>query len=82
MFHVDGSLEEFETYEEAENELLEITSNDEILEFMDCSAGKILHEFSRRNIKDFEQWFHEKIFEAIERMKEELITEYEEEEEE
>ena len=81
MFYVDGSLEEFKTYEEAETELLEIMDDWEILEFMDCSCADILHQFLRRkNITDFEVWFSEKIDEAIERMKDDLITEYEDEE--
>lgn len=83
MFHVEGSLEEFETYEEAETELLENMEEWEILEFMDCSCVDILHQFLRRkNITDFEVWLSEKVDEAIERMKDNLITEYEEEEDE
>ena len=83
MFHIDGSLEEFETYEEAETELLEISTVDDIIEFIDSSYGKVLYEFlHRKNITDFEVWFSEKIDEAIERMKVDLITEYEDEEDE
>ena len=83
MFYVVGSLEEFETYEEAETELLEIMDVWEILEFMDCTCADILHRFlHRKNITDFEVWFSEKINEAIERMKVDLITEYEYEDEE
>lgn len=83
MFRVDGSLEEFETYEEAETELLEIMDDWEILEFIDCSCADILHQFLRRqNITDFEVWFSEKINEAIERLKNNSITEYEDEEDE
>ncbi len=81
MFRVEGSLEEFETYEEAETEFFETMDTDEILEFMDCSCGEILRRFLRRKyIIEFGIWFSEKIEEAIERMKDELITEYEEEE--
>lgn len=83
MFHVEGSLEEFETYEEAETELLEIMDDWEILEFMDCSRADILHRFLlRKNITDFEVWLSEKINDAFERMKDDLITEYEDEEDE
>ena len=81
MYTVEGSLEEFETYEEAETELLEIMSVDDIIEFIDSSYGKVLYEFlHRKNITDFEVWFSEKIYEAIDRMKIDLITEHEEEE--
>lgn len=81
MFVVEGSLEEFKTYEEAETELLEITIVDDIIEFIDSSYGKVLYEFlHRKNITDFEVWFSEKIYDAIERMKDDLITEYEDEE--
>ena len=81
MFYVEGSLEEFRTYEEAETELLEIMDDEEILEFMDCSRADILHQFlHRKNITDFEVWFSEKIYDAIERMENDLITEYEDEE--
>ena len=82
MFRVEGSLEEFETYEEAETELYDIMEEYEILEFMDCSSEEILSHFLRRkNITDFEVWLSEKVNDAIERMKDDLITEYEEEEE-
>lgn len=83
MFHVDGSLEEFETYEEAETELLEIMEAEDILEFMDCNCEEILLRFlRRRDITEFEVWLSEKVNEAIERMKVDLITEYEDEEDE
>lgn len=83
MFRIEGYfIKEFETYGEAETELLEIIDETDILEAMDCSAEDILWKFSRENIEVFESWFHEKIFEAIERIKEEQIIEYEEEEEE
>ena len=83
IYRVEGSLEEFETYEEAETELFEIMDTDEILEFMDCSCGEILRRFlHRKDVAEFELWFSIKIEEAIERMKDELIAEYEEEEDE
>ena len=79
MYTVEGSLEEFETYEEAETELLKIMSVDEVLEFIDCSYDEVLYEFlHRKNITDFEVWFLEQIDEAIDRMKIDLITEHEE----
>lgn len=81
MFRVDGSLEEFKTYEEAENELLEIMEVEDILEFMDCNCEEILLRFlRRRDITEFEVWLSEKVDETIERMKDDLITEYEDEE--
>lgn len=81
MFHVEGSLEEFETYEEAETELLEIMEVEDILEFMDCNCEEILLRFlRRRDITEFEVWLSEKVNESIERMKNDLITEYEDEE--
>lgn len=81
MFRVDGSLEEFKTYEEAETELLEIMEVEDILEFMDCYCEEILlHFLRRRDITEFELWLSEKVNEAIERMKDDLITEYEDEE--
>lgn len=83
MFRVEGSLEEFETYEEAEAELLEHMEEWEILEFMDYSCADILYQFlHRKNITDFENWLSGKVDEAIERMKDDLITEYEDEEDE
>ena len=78
MYTVEGSLEEFETYEKAETELLEIMTVDDIIEFIDSSYGKVLYEFLHRDITDFGIWFSEKIEEAIERMKVDLITEHEE----
>ena len=82
MFHVEGSLEEFETYEEAEAELMENMEVYEILEFMDCNCEELLHRFLRRNnINEFENWLSGKVDEAIERMKDDLITECEDEEE-
>ena len=81
MFIVDGSLEEFETYEEAETELLENTEVEDILEFMDCDCEEILLRFlRRRDITEFEEWLSEKVNEAIERIKDDLIIEYGDEE--
>lgn len=83
MFRVEGSLEEFKTYEEAETELLEIMEVEEILEFMDCYCEEILLRFlRRRDINEFEVWLSGKVDEAVERMKDDLITEYEGEEDE
>ena len=81
MFHVEGSLEEFETYEEAVDELYAIMEVYEILEFMDCTCVDILSRFlKRKNITDFEVWLSEKVNEAITRMENDLIIEYEEDE--
>ena len=83
MFCVEGSLEEFNTYEEAEIELLEIMEVEDILEFMDCNCEEILLRFlRRRNITEFEERLFEKVNESIERMKDDFITEHEDEEDE
>lgn len=81
MFRVEYSLEEFENYEEAETELLETMDVEDILDYMDCNCEEILLHFLRRkSIVEFEAWLSKEIDKAIERINNDLIIEYEDEE--
>lgn len=79
MYKVEGSLEEFETYEEAVTELYETIESCDIVEFIDTSFPQVIDKFfSCGHTDDFYVWFSEKIESAFEQMKNDLITEYEE----
>lgn len=80
MYYVhEYNDEEFETYEECREDLLECLEEQDVVEKLDLSLEEIVFYFERRaNNQTFINWLSDKILEAEEMAIEDLITEYEE----
>lgn len=75
--------EKFETYDECSDDFRENMETEDITERMTISLEDVVKHFlRRRNPTDFDVWFEEKIYEAIQAAESELIFECDEDEEE
>lgn len=75
------SNEQFETYDECRDDLLECLDERDIMRELDLSLEEVIYYFYRLpNNQIFIEWLSDKTMEARERAIEDLITYYEEEE--
>ena len=75
--------EKFETYDECSDDFRENMEAEDIVEHMEITLEDVIRQFlRRRNPTDFDVWFEEKIYEAIQATENELIYECDEDEEE
>lgn len=75
--------EKFETYDECSDDFRENMETEDIAEHMTISLEDIIEHFlRRRHPVDFDVWFEEKIYEAIQAAENELIYECDEDWEE
>ena len=73
------SDEQFETYDECREDLMEVLEEEDISDHFDFTKPEILCKFLRRKSnEDFIQWLSIEVDNAIELALAELITEYEE----
>ena len=79
MFVHEYSEEEFESYEECREDLMEQVDSSDIVQHFEYSTSTLIFKFlNRKSDQEFLQWLAQEIDEAYERTLEELITEYEE----
>ena len=77
------SDKKFDSYEACRDDLMENIDEEDIARHLDLTVPKIISAFFRnRNNVDFSVWFQEKIDEAIHYVEDELIFEYDEEDDE
>lgn len=82
MFVHEYSDKEFESYEDCRDDLMGQIDSDDIVQHFEYSTSTLIFKFlNRKSDQDFLQWLEQEIEEAYERTLDELITEYEEEEE-
>ena len=82
MFVHEYSDEQFQDYDSCREDLLTELDEEDIAEHFDFTKPEILHKFLwRKSNEDFIQWLSCEIDNAVEFACSELITEYEEEEE-
>lgn len=75
--------EKFETYDECSDNFRENMETEDITEHMEISLEDVIRHFlRRRNSTDFDVWFEEKVYEAIQATENEMIYECDEDEEE
>lgn len=75
--------EKFETYDECSDDFRENMETEDIAEHMEITLeDAIKHFLRRRHPTDFDVWFEEKIYEAIQAAENELIYECDEDWEE
>lgn len=75
--------EKFETYEECSDDFRENMETEDIAEHMEITLEDVIKNFlRRRNPTDFDEWFEEKIEEAMKAAENELIYECDEDWEE
>ena len=84
MFVHEYSNKHFKTYEECADDLLSEIDEDDIADRMDLEISEIISHFLRspQYGQPFNEWFQEQIDNAITYVIDELITEYEDEDEE
>lgn len=75
--------EKFETYDECSDDFRENMETEDIAEHMEITFEDVIRHFlKRRHPTDFDVWFEEKIYEAIQAAENELIYECDEDWEE
>lgn len=75
--------EKFKTYDECSDDFRENMETEDIAEHMEITLEEAIRHFlRRRNPTDFDVWFEEKIYEAIQAAENELIYECDEDWEE
>lgn len=83
MYTHEYTDEKFDTYDECSDDFRENMETEDITEHMTISLEDVVRHFlRRRNSTDFDVWFEEKIYEAIQGAENELIYECDEDEEE
>lgn len=83
MYTHEYTDEKFDTYEECSDDFRENMEITDITGHLEISLENIVSHFlRRRNPTDFDVWFEEKIYEAIQAAESELIFECDEDEEE
>ena len=83
MFVHEYSDKEFEDYEDCREDLMEQIDSDDIVQHFEYSISTLISKFlNRKSDQGFLQWLMQEIGEAFEKTLDELITEYEEGEDE
>ena len=83
MYTHEYSDKKFDSYEACRDDLMENIDEEDIARHLDLTVPEIISAFFRnRNNVDFSVWFQEKIDEAIHYVEDELIFEYDEEDDE
>lgn len=83
MYTHEYTGKRFKTYDECSDDFRENMELTDITDFLEiCLEDVISHFLKRRNTTDFDVWFEEKIYEAIQSAEDELIFECNEGEEE
>ena len=83
MYTHEYSDKEFDSYEACRDDLMENIDEDDIAQYLDLTVSSIISAFLRnKNNVDFSVWFQEKIDEAITYAENDLIFEYDEEDDE
>lgn len=83
MYTHEYSDKKFDSYEACRDDLMENIDEEDIAQHLDLTVPDIIRAFLRnKNNVDFSVWFQEKIDEAITYVENDLIFEYDEEDDE
>lgn len=82
MYTHEYTDKKFESYDECSDDFRENIETEDIVEHMEITFEDVIRHFlKRRNSTDFDVWLEEEIYEAIQAAENELIYEYDEDEE-
>ena len=83
MYTHEYSDKHFDSYDACRDDFLENIDADDIAQYLDLTVPEIITAFLRnKNNTDFSVWIQEKIDEAIQYAENDLIFEYDEEDDE